>query len=230
MGRLFRALTARPRRFRTMGPMSADIDYECGPGWAPLIDALLADLLALWPDITVQQVKEKFGRLTVYVTYPRDPALHAAVESRISIAAADASRMCELCGAPGRTRATGWIRVLCFDHAVANGHKVSEFEQDMVAKLGPSGTRVAARAAADAARSIESAIALVERLDTVSAGDPNSLWWSTGRPAAVGRLHASTVVLRCDTVGELDHTVAGLVARAAELAGSSPQPATAPPG
>ncbi len=85
---------------------------ECGVGWYGILDRLFAALSKDASDLVVEQVKEKFGGLRVYVSGCTDEqyALIDAAESR-------SFRTCEQCGAPGVRRSGGWIRTLCDEHA-----------------------------------------------------------------------------------------------------------------
>ncbi len=77
---------------------------EIMTGWRPIMERLLEKLEA---EITAQpieqrdrfrilQIKEKFGRLTVY-TADSTPDMDTAIQA----AADESTRICEVCGAPG---------------------------------------------------------------------------------------------------------------------------------
>ncbi|KWT98173.1 MULTISPECIES: hypothetical protein [unclassified Variovorax] len=57
------------------------------------------------------QVKEKFGTLRFYVSGASDVQY-----AYIAFAEAMSARTCEVCGAPGELRNSGWIRTLCDVH------------------------------------------------------------------------------------------------------------------
>lgn len=59
----------------------------------------------------VVQVKEKFGTLRFYADRATEQAY-----AYINFAEHMSGRVCEECGAPGRTRGRGWIRTLCDTH------------------------------------------------------------------------------------------------------------------
>lgn len=59
----------------------------------------------------VVQVKEKFGTLRFYTNHANERA-----SAYIEFAEHLSGRVCEECGAPGRTRGRGWIRTLCDTH------------------------------------------------------------------------------------------------------------------
>lgn len=108
-----------------------------GPGWRPLLQRLHGDLLAVSPDYSVQQVKEKYGLLRVYLYTgllrhmatgsDRLPEPHEAdrykqeddaAQRLVDAAEEESGRICEACGNPGRTRDRAWIKTLC-DHCAA---------------------------------------------------------------------------------------------------------------
>jgi hypothetical protein len=98
-----------------------DVKTGIGPGWHPIIERLMNDLMKLGWDGRVRQVKEKFGGLRFYVE-PSTEALH----DRIDMAAEESRRTCEACGKPGVSRGEGWIKTLCDEHA--NGRPLVDFE------------------------------------------------------------------------------------------------------
>jgi hypothetical protein len=61
--------------------------------------------------VVAAQVKEKFGGLRFYIDGGDD-----WVYGAISMAESMSYRTCEVCGAPGKTRGTGWIRTTCDEH------------------------------------------------------------------------------------------------------------------
>jgi hypothetical protein len=78
---------------------------ECHAGWRGLIEKFLDELeaaIAAEPpdsrdEYRIVQIKEKFGRLTVYLASVGTPAMKSAIES----AAEESTRTCEICGEPG---------------------------------------------------------------------------------------------------------------------------------
>jgi hypothetical protein len=98
--------------------------FAVGSGWYPIIEALCANIQSHidWQNknhekhpvvtqVTVEQIKEKFGGLRFYYQ-GGDDNIHGMV--RMAEAWADAS--CEECGAPGERRNGGWIKTLCDKH------------------------------------------------------------------------------------------------------------------
>jgi len=77
-----------------------------GPGWAGIVHALVDFLKG--HGVKIHQIKEKFGRLTVYVDYYKPE-----VEEALLAAEAASMTVCEDCGLPGRVRGGGWLLTLC---------------------------------------------------------------------------------------------------------------------
>jgi hypothetical protein len=95
-----------PRRIRAVGP-----------GWHAVLLRLHEQLGAVCPEYHVVDVKEKFGGLRVYIE-TAEGSTRGSLVSLIRAAEADASVLCEFCGAPGRARSRGdapegWIKTVC---------------------------------------------------------------------------------------------------------------------
>lgn len=87
-----------------------------GPGWASLID-LLFDRMDHWAKnglvVTVDQVKEKWGVLTIYASYAHKDASSfwtGIGEGYIDALSDMSAHICESCGEPGvlRTKCSWW--------------------------------------------------------------------------------------------------------------------------
>ena len=76
-----------------------------GPGWAGLIDEIYAALPA---DAHISQLKEKFGGLRFYVD-----GVPEVVYKIVDDCEARSYTICEVCGATGKLRNTGWLATLC---------------------------------------------------------------------------------------------------------------------
>lgn len=63
------------------------------------------------PQVTVAQIKEKFGGLRFYYDGGDD-----TINGMVRMAEAWAGHSCEECGKPGHHRNGGWIRTLCDEH------------------------------------------------------------------------------------------------------------------
>lgn len=101
--------------------------FAVGPGWWPILEALCGQIHhhVEWkqnqlekyqrgegcPDVVVTQIKEKFGGLRFYYDGGDD-----MVDGMVRMAESWAARTCEECGAPGKSRSGGWIKVLCDNH------------------------------------------------------------------------------------------------------------------
>ena len=92
------------------------LGYECGSGWLPILEDLFAEIdkeieTASLPEITILQVKEKFGDLVVAVDNRND-----TIDTLIKAASKKASVTCEGCGKPGvKMDYNGWYKTLCAD-------------------------------------------------------------------------------------------------------------------
>jgi len=87
---------------------------ECGDGWYDLLDHLCGAIKEYTYDsdeLTVDQVKEKFGRLRFYLSR-EDDVLHGMV----SMAEYMSGQICETCGHRGKTRGGSWMVTLCDKH------------------------------------------------------------------------------------------------------------------
>ena len=122
--------------------------FAVGAGWYPIIEALCANIQshADWrndqrkrllennkyvhpipeavPQVTVEQIKEKFGGLRFYYQGGDD-----TIAGMVRMAEAWADASCEECGAPGTQRNGGWIRTLCDLHE--NQHQERLRSQEM---------------------------------------------------------------------------------------------------
>ena len=101
---------------------------ECHAGWRRLIERLLAQLeaaiLAQPPerrhDLRIVQMKEKFGRLRVYLASEGSPAMTAAIEA----ASEQSIRTCEICSEPGQlAERRGWWAARCNGHENWSPHE-----------------------------------------------------------------------------------------------------------
>ena len=102
---------------------------ECAAGWWPIIESLCSHIQHHidWnneraekypelcykpiPQVTIAQIKEKFGGLRFYYDGGND-----IIAGMVTMAEAWASHACEECGAPGVLRHGGWIKTLCDTH------------------------------------------------------------------------------------------------------------------
>ena len=80
-----------------------DIDDPAYPEWRKEIELLE------YPQ--VQQIKEKFGGLRIYLSNEDD-----YIFGIINMAERIAVRTCEVCGAKGQMRGGSWLKTLCDEH------------------------------------------------------------------------------------------------------------------
>ena len=95
--------------------------FAVGPGWWPILESLCANIQHysdckekqgnFIPQVTVEQIKEKFGGLRFYYIGGDD-----VVDGMVRMAESWAEHACEECGKPGQSRRGGWIKTLCDEH------------------------------------------------------------------------------------------------------------------
>ena len=105
--------------------------FECGDGWYNILDQLMSNIQHHidWnnknfekgytqykqvPQVTLDQVKEKFGTLRFYYTGGDD-----VIDGMVRMAESMSGVTCEQCGSPGTTGGQGWITTLCETHRAA---------------------------------------------------------------------------------------------------------------
>jgi hypothetical protein len=93
-----------------MNTTRENIKLMVGPGWAKLLDEVY-DRLEKFPDSYISQIKEKWGRLRIYVFGVDEATLDFIddIEER-------SGTICEVCGEPGELRDGGWIVCRCDKH------------------------------------------------------------------------------------------------------------------
>jgi len=71
-----------------------------------------------FPQVVATQVKEKYGTLRFYLSHEDD-----YISGIVAMAEYLSGLTCETCGAPGKTRGSGWVRTLCDEHAKEQGYE-----------------------------------------------------------------------------------------------------------
>ena len=104
--------------------------FGCGDGWFNLLDQLMGNIQHHidWKNkngevvhqVTLDQVKEKFGTLRFYYTGGDD-----YIAGMVTMAESMSGVMCETCGAPGEIKGGGWLYTACDAHDPMTG-KVNE--------------------------------------------------------------------------------------------------------
>ena len=102
-----------PNLFLDKGPRSG---FYIGDGWLTLLDNLFNIIITHKHDLDVadakqiyiNQVKEKFGSIRVYLNKSTD-----YINGAISLAELMSSHICEFCGSPGKTQKGNWVKTLC---------------------------------------------------------------------------------------------------------------------
>jgi hypothetical protein len=95
--------------------------FSVGAGWYLLLETLCSNIqhhlnwknktAEVVPQVTVAQIKEKFGGLRFYYDGGDD-----YIRGLVSMAESWADITCEECGSVGKRRGDGWIRTLCDVH------------------------------------------------------------------------------------------------------------------
>ncbi len=85
----------------------------------------LRDVPDLIPQVTLDQVKEKFGTLRFYYSGGDD-----YISGLASMAESMSAVTCEECGNPGKTVGGGWLTTLCKEHAEARDIYTEEEDDD----------------------------------------------------------------------------------------------------
>jgi hypothetical protein len=95
--------------------------FECGNGWFTILDQLMGNIQhhidwknrteEVVPQVTLDQVKEKFGTLRFYYTGGDD-----YIRGMVTMAEAMSGVTCETCGNPGTRTGGGWIKTVCKEH------------------------------------------------------------------------------------------------------------------
>ena len=113
-----------PRLFRGVQP---SVWSYVPVGWTDIVGTLFSDIDALLNDeqvkcFRVEQIKEKFGTLRLYLSFDRIDAEGVnpnptALRSLVDAAVAASEVTCYVCGAPGEMRKLGgWATVRCDVH------------------------------------------------------------------------------------------------------------------
>jgi len=95
--------------------------FECGDGWFQILNQLMGNIQhhidwqnrkgEVVPQVTLDQVKEKFGTLRFYYTGGDDH-----IRGMVTMAESMSSVTCETCGNPGTSTSGGWIKTVCKEH------------------------------------------------------------------------------------------------------------------
>jgi len=98
------------------GVLDSCFDFSPPEGWELIVEKLVDDLMFVDPTLKIDQVKDKFGELRVYVT--NASGADEAVSDLIAEAENASIKTCMRCGAPGSMREkNGWYYVACDEHA-----------------------------------------------------------------------------------------------------------------
>ena len=95
--------------------------FECGDGWFNILDQLMGSIQhhidwknkkeEVVAQVTLNQVKEKFGTLRFYYSGGDD-----YIDGLVTMAESMSGVTCEECGLPGTQTQGGWIKTACAAH------------------------------------------------------------------------------------------------------------------
>lgn len=90
---------------------------DVGNGWYGILERLFTKIAALNlpTEFCIEQVKEKFGALRVYIGGVNGP-LYDKIRALIAEAAKESVQTCEVCGEKGKRWGTSWVNTFCEDH------------------------------------------------------------------------------------------------------------------
>ena len=105
--------------------------FDHGDGWYNIIDQMCANIQhhidwknkqsEVVAQVTVNQIKEKFGGLRFYYSGGDD-----VIDGMVRMAESWAAHICEEFGALGKIRGGGWIRTLCDTHEAERQQHMKE--------------------------------------------------------------------------------------------------------
>ena len=109
--------------------------FALGEGWWPILESLCSQIQhhidwknkqsVIVPQVTVAQIKEKFGGLRFYYDGGDDE-----IRGMVRMAESWADKSCETCGSPGTSGGKGWIKTLCPTHrAEADARYAERFKE-----------------------------------------------------------------------------------------------------
>lgn len=109
-----------------------EIAKQCvGPGWGKLIDKFYDVKEQIAPSIVVQQVKEKFGGIRIYIGFGEDiedEDVSSSYEELLGIIdelEQESYKTCEACGAFGQmAKRYGWYKTLCVECAEKDDYQI----------------------------------------------------------------------------------------------------------
>jgi hypothetical protein len=107
--------------------------FECGDGWYNILNQLMGNIQhhidwknrngEVVPQVTLDQVKEKFGTLRFYYSGGDD-----IIDGMVRMAESMSGVTCEGCGNVGERRGGGWIHTYCEPCEEQREKKRAEYE------------------------------------------------------------------------------------------------------
>jgi hypothetical protein len=119
--------------------------FECGDGWFNILDQLMGNIQhhidwenkteEVVPQVTLDQIKEKFGTLRFYYTGGDD-----VIDGMVRMAESMSAVTCEECGNIGECRGGGWVHTTCTPceqaRELARAKAVQEYDLKKLLKQG----------------------------------------------------------------------------------------------
>jgi hypothetical protein len=119
--------------------------FECGDGWFNILDQLMGNIQhhidwknrteEVVAQVTLDQVKEKFGTLRFYYSGGDD-----YISGLVSMAESMSAITCESCGNPGKQKGGGWIKTICepceTKREAEHAKRLEEYEFKKILKEG----------------------------------------------------------------------------------------------
>lgn len=106
-----------------------DFPYECNEGWYDLIEDTLDRVYLIDNQVTLLQVKEKFGGLRIYyrTNYDAESLPAQSIRDLIHEVEEHSLHVCEMCGLPGELSVRShWFKTLCESHRQELGFAVTD--------------------------------------------------------------------------------------------------------
>ena len=110
------------RLYKDFPELLNGVYIECNQGWAKILEDAFVELDTLRRrdvEIYIEQIKEKYGTLRLYLQGPSEAQEIAQKAESLS------TKTCEVCGERGFPQSGGWWRTLCVEHLT---------DQDTIAK------------------------------------------------------------------------------------------------
>lgn len=94
---------------------------DVGIGWLPIVRDFIVMSQSIWPDLAIDELKEKFGSLRIHKAFPPE-AVRDEIYFADGLAEMRSMYRCEVCGGAGFIRRPpdgqfAWLQCRCDEHA-----------------------------------------------------------------------------------------------------------------